>query len=181
MLLAFNVESLPTHCRINTVGHMQGFIEAMPSLLRELRLLSQEPAAKPSAAKFDTQKNCLLCDFSNMLRNPLLDINTRGSVDADTYLKSSRFLNVLRSKKGLEIVGGLARGQRLRRCGARGLAHHRGVRLNTDRTMHAQIAGVAAARDPEVPPAFGHENRVGNAKALAASQCRRQANTTSAA
>jgi len=103
VLLAFNVESLPTHYRINTTGHMQGFIEATPSLLSELRRLRKEPAGKPTAAKFDTQKNCLLGDFSNMLRNPLNDISTHGSVDVEAYLKSSRYLNFLRSKKGLDF------------------------------------------------------------------------------
>ena len=103
VLLAFNVESLPTHCRINALGHMQGFIEATPSLLSELRRLRREPAGKPSVPKFDEQKNSLLSDFSNMLRNPLIDINTHGSVDVDAYLKSSRYLNFLRSKQGLDF------------------------------------------------------------------------------
>jgi hypothetical protein len=102
VLLAFNVESLPTHCEINRVGHMQGFIEATPSLLKELRRLRNEPG-KDGAVKFDAQKNRELADFSNMLRNPLGDINARGSVDVDVFLKSSRFLNFLRSKKGLEF------------------------------------------------------------------------------
>jgi hypothetical protein len=103
VLLAFDLESLPTHCRINGMGHMQGFAEATPFLLRELKRLREQPAEKTTAAKFDIEKNNRLGDFSNMLRNPLIDINTRGSVDADAYLKSSRYLNFLRSKKGLDF------------------------------------------------------------------------------
>jgi hypothetical protein len=102
VLLAFNVESLPTHYRIYSIGHMQGFIEATPALLKELRRLRNEPA-RPATVKFDTQKNRELADFSNMLRNPLIDINARGSVDVDLFLKSSRFVNFLRSKKGLDF------------------------------------------------------------------------------
>jgi hypothetical protein len=103
LLLAFNLESLPTHYRLNTSGHMQGFIEAAPSMLSELKRLSRQPVGKGTAGKYDTERNRHVASVSNVLRDPLNDLRTRGAVDVDAFLKSSRYLNFLRSKKGLDF------------------------------------------------------------------------------
>ncbi len=68
---------------------------------------------------------------------------------------------------GIQIAGWLARGDRLHGGRARGLAHHRRGRLHADRAADAHVARIAASGDPQVPPAAGHENAVGNAVTLA--------------
>lgn len=103
VLLGFNAESLPDHFLVIGKGHLRGFIQATPSLLSELRRLGKEPAGKATARKYDTQKSSEHYEASTMLRNPMMDINMHAPIDVNAFLKSSRYLNFLRSKKGLDF------------------------------------------------------------------------------
>jgi hypothetical protein len=103
VLLSFNVEALPDHFLVIGKGHLRGFIQATPSLLSELRRLRKEPAGQAPARKYDTQQSRERYEVSTMLRNPMLDINMHAPIDVNAFLKSSRYVNFLRSKKGLDF------------------------------------------------------------------------------
>jgi hypothetical protein len=103
VLISFNVETLPDHFLVIGKGHLRGFIQATPSLLSELRRLRKEPAGQAPARKYDTQQSSKRYEVSTMLRNPMLDINMHAPIDVNAFLKSSRYVNFLRSKKGLDF------------------------------------------------------------------------------
>jgi hypothetical protein len=104
VLILFNLESLPEHLRIAQNGHLHGFIEATPEYLNKLKVLSHTPpASAPLLKKYDTIKASQLYTANDMIRNPMLDINFKGAVDGEAFAKTSRYMNFLRSKKGLSF------------------------------------------------------------------------------
>ena len=101
VLLAFNVESLPLHYRISKTGDYEGYIKATPYLLQALKTLRNEPDGDGTSKKFDALKSSQLEEIDNMIHNPMTDLNLRGSVEPNIFIRTSRYLNFLRSKKGL--------------------------------------------------------------------------------
>jgi hypothetical protein len=103
ILLLFNIESMPDHFRTYRSGDMQGYWEATPQLLKELKWLQKQKAPVVISKHYDTILNTSSMERRVMLRNPLVDIYATGSVNADAFIKSSHYVNFLRSKKGLEF------------------------------------------------------------------------------
>jgi hypothetical protein len=109
IVVVFNVESLPEHFRIFKEGHEEGNIEASPFCIAEMKKISALKQTAVISSKYDAAKSSELCQPENMIRNPNSDINLNGAVNGELFVNTSRYINFLKSKKGLDFYEPWAR------------------------------------------------------------------------
>jgi hypothetical protein len=101
--LLANLKTIPEHHRIKANGHLQGYIELAPHLLRELRSLPAGQPALSGAVKFDTKKSVMIdTDLSADNRRQTLDnALANKTLTPDQFVASSHYYNFVRSRRNL--------------------------------------------------------------------------------
>jgi hypothetical protein len=100
--LLANVKSLREHRRIQTTGHLEGYIAFAPHLLRELRSLPTAACAVP-VRKFDTRKSVMIEEDlgPDGQRQTIENPRVNESLTPEDFVASSHYFNFVCSRRNV--------------------------------------------------------------------------------